>query len=196
MAAAVVLVGLLVGGGAVYIGQAFASGGYGQPPRYVTGTFTTQRSYLPPCTTAGADCPTIGAPYSVTIVDYNVESLVYSDGVQTGSANDLATLAVASNGIGYLTGENTFWGTVGNSATGAYSSTVTDTINLDVSTYPTSVPISGNWVITQGSGMGGLAGICGSATFAGTVNLDTGAGSFTYTLTYGYTSPGGQCFNQ
>jgi hypothetical protein len=194
MGAAVILVGLLVGGGAVYIGQAFAAvQGGNSSHNKVVGTFNTDRSYLPPCSPSGAGCPIVSqsGSDSLTIIDYNVVSIISSNGVQTGRSNALTTLAIDdSTGLGYGTGTGTFWGTVGNSSPGAYS--LTDTLTFDSTTTPATV--SGNWVIVQGSGLNGLAGICGNATFAGTVDLTTGLGTFTFTLTYGYAHGGSaQC---
>jgi len=140
---------------------------------HVEGTFTTQRSYI------NAPFPTIPSPYALTLIDYNTVSASYSNGVLVGKADNLNSLAVDSTGMGRATGTGTFWGTVGGSSPGLYS--FIDTFTIDTTT-PTAAPVNGNLVIVQGSGLGGLAGICGIETFQGTVDLATGAGSFTFDL--------------
>ena len=135
------------------------------------GTFTTRRSYV--------NGPPFPSNTGLTIIDYNVVTVASNDaGTQTGTANNLNTLAIDSTGMGRATGYGTNWGTVGDSAPGLYS--LITTFTIDVTKTPAAV--TGNFVIVPGSGQGGLAGICGTETFTGTVNLATGAGSFTYDL--------------
>jgi hypothetical protein len=173
-ASAVVVVSILLLAGFGFILSAHADTNNESRHAQATGTFTTQRSYI-----NGPPFPTIAAPYGLTIVDYNVVSTSYDNkGAVTGKANAINTLAIDSSGMGRITGYGTFWGTVGDSAPGLYSFISTITIDTTVAPAPTT----GNLVIVQGSGQGGLTGICGTETFTGTVNLATGAGSFTYDL--------------
>ena len=144
--------------------------------RHVHGTFTTQRSYVSTNVVSG-----------LTVINYNVVSTVYDDtGAQVGRSQNLNTLAIDSTGTGRATGFGTDWGTVGDSSPGLYSAIITFTITTTTS----PAQITGNFVIVNGSGQGGLTGICGSETFTGTVDLSTGAGSFTYDLTAQF---GGSC---
>jgi len=172
--ATVVIMSVLLLASFGMIMSAYGDTSHGDRQVQVSGVLDTQRSYF-----NGPPFPVIAAPYSVTVIDYNVLSVQYDgSGNHVGNGNTLTTLAVDTTGIGRASGTGTFWGTVGDSKPGFY--TFIDTFTID--TTQTPAPVTGNLVIVQGSGMGGLVGICGTETFQGAVNLATGAGVFTYNL--------------
>jgi len=59
---------------------------------------------------------------------------------------------------------STYQGTIGNSQPGVFSEILTYTVDYS---NPSHIVVSGRATVIQGSGQGGLAGICGGGTFQG-----------------------------
>ena len=126
----------------------------------------------------------------LTISDLNV--LGDYTGTIVGKTESLNTAATdATTHLLRATGYGTFWGTVGDSAPGVFSFTVTYTLDT---TTPTAEHFNGIIVFVNGSGMGGLEDICGSFTSTGIFDATT---AITITATYdGTVQLGGSCNSQ
>jgi hypothetical protein len=189
--AAVILVGLLVGGGAFYVGQAFAdpNGHSG----HVTGTAVTTIQYY-------IKTPTVVGPTEA--INTHADSGVFTGGM-TGTDSLLlqAEFAGSFTGTGVITASFTgpFAGTVGDSNPGSATAIGTTTV-ADVSGSGGSTIWYLHGTFSLVNGVDGLAGICGSATFTGTSTVGgvaapvTGAPGTVFTFTYeGAFTFGGQC---
>jgi len=189
--AAIILVGLLLGGGAFFIGQAFAypnahSG-------HVTGTAVTTIQYY-------IANPTVVGPTEA--INTHADSGAITGGM-TGTYSLLlqAEFAGSFTGTGGITASFTgpFAGTVGDSDPG--SATLIGTTSLsDVSGSGAATIWYLHGTFSLVDGTDGLAGICGSATFTGTSTVNgvtapaTGAPGTVFTFTYeGAFMFGGQC---
>jgi hypothetical protein len=196
MGAAIILVGLLVGGGGVFFGQAFADGQH--HANHVTGSgLATIEYYL------NGPGPVPSAVPGMYI-DTNVDTLTFTGGMP-GTSTWLLQVEINAPGLacssppGQLCAVASFTapfaGTVGGSAPGTFTAEGTMYISNVAPGVGSVWSLSGTISAVAGSGTGGLAGICGGGTFSGTSNGPVaGATGSTYTITYDATfTLGGQC---
>jgi len=187
--AAIILVGLLVGGGAFLVGQASAYPN-GQKV-HVTGTWiATIEYYL-------SENGGLAVPYPAGAGSTDDSMGTHANfGTLTGGVS--GTTSILLQGDGPLAGGfyesymGPFVGTVGRSSPGSFT-----TIGSVYCSCNTSAPwtLSGTIGAVAGSGMFGLTGICGGGTFSGISQPDaTGLNGTIFTLTYNATFMfGAQC---
>jgi hypothetical protein len=131
------------------------------------------------------------ASYTVThgstttsVSDYNI----VSDLTETGSNGhgELISFAISARDVGsnirFITTTSTYSGTIGNSQPGTFSETLTYTIDYS---NPSHIVVSGSATIVQGSGQGGLKGICGGGMFQGLLTTPPTPGTFDDTYHFG-----------
>jgi hypothetical protein len=118
------------------------------------------------------------------VSDYNV----VSDITETGSSGhgEIVALVVSARDTGsnirFVTAIGTYSGTIGNSQPGIFSETFTYIFDYS---NPSHVVVSGTETVIQGSGQGGLKGICGGGTFQATVTSPPSPGTFDFTFHFG-----------
>jgi len=190
--AAVILVGLLVGGGAFLVGQASAAPN-GQRV-HVTGTLiATIEYYL-------SENGGLAVPYPAGAGSAGESMGTHANfGTYTGGMSGTTSLLL--QGEGPLAGTfyesliGPFVGTVGRSSSGIFT-----TVGSVYCSCNGSAPwtISGTISAVDGSGMFGLTGICGGGTYSGTsLPNATGLNGTPFTVTYNATFMfGALCNNQ
>jgi archaellum component FlaF (FlaF/FlaG flagellin family) len=192
MGAAIILVSLLVGGGAVYIGQAFAYQN-GQTV-HVTGSWTAAIEYYL------SENGGLVVPYPAGAGSAGQTMATHTDfGTVTGGMS--GTFSLLLQGEGPLVGDTfyeswmgPFVGTVGRSAPGMFTEIG--------SAYVTNAGGSAPWTLygtfSAVDGVNGLAGICGGGTWSGTTPPSaTGLNGTLFYVTYDATFMfGSQCNNQ
>ena len=144
---------------------------------HATGTISTSVAYV-------VDTSVVNGQTVLTRATVDTYS-----GTQSGTATGLQQRI--SNALTSETAEySEFTGTIGESASGTFAIIIT--ITGDTSKCPCppgAITFSGTDVVVAGSGMGGLAGICGGGTFSGTGDPVHG-----FTTTYDNTFHfGGSC---
>jgi hypothetical protein len=188
-AAAVILVGLLVGGGAFLVGQASAYPN-GRTV-HVTGTWTATIEYYL------SENGGLMVPYPAGAGSTNDSMGTHANfGTLTGGMSGTGSILLQGDGPStggfYESYVGPFVGTVGRSSTGSFT-----TIGSVYCSCNGSGPwtVSGTISAVDGSGMFGLAGICGGGTFTGASLPDeTGLNGTIFNLTYNATFMfGAQC---
>jgi hypothetical protein len=180
--AAVILVGLLVGGGAFLVGQASANPN-GQRV-HVTGTWiATIEYYL-------SENGGLAVPYPAGAGSANASMGTHANfGTFTGGMSGTNSILLEGDGPStggfYESFMGPFVGTVGHSSPGSFT-----TIGTAYCSCNGSAPwtLSGTISAVDGSGVFGLTGICGGGTWSGTSLPDaTGLNGTTFTVTYNAT---------
>ncbi len=167
-----------------------------------TGTFKTvfspaidERSVVTPVVTT--DGVTTGGKTAAILSRYNVSTFAGSlEGTSVTWSTVLRTDNFPSEDAlakkAFQTNIGTFVGTLDRSEPGSFSS-ITHTV-VDracrfqpVPCQPGQIPAEGKFVVVEGSGMGGLEGICGGGSFKSVLDggLSTGVTEFDFTFRFG-----------
>jgi hypothetical protein len=186
--AAVVLVGLLVGGGAFLVGQASA---YPNGQRvHVTGTWVATIEYYL------SENGGLAVPYPAGAGSADDFMGTHANfGTLTGGMSGTSSIVLQGDGPSaggfYESYMGPFVGTVERSSPGSF--TTIGSVYCSCNAAPWT--LSGTISAVDGSGMLGLADICGGGTFTGTSQPDaTGLNGTTFTFTYNATFMfGAQC---